>query len=259
MTKKKGIASKLFIGLTGLTLLSCCFLGTTFARYTSLSCCFLGTTFARYTSGGSGTAEVGVALWDVDFSGTGGTDSTGWETEMGDLSPAQESKDGWTEGGSRTHSTEKKLIGVVTNNSDVDASVTISLNSETPVFHNAKGIQMNEDVFGTGIASNGVDAGASMTEVQNLFSITVYYSTTNSAEAATKEFKDAQRLSAKTGDSTNSLYVFAVVTWTSSDNIQNDDDGTLADAIDTWVGENVASLSYSFTLTAVQASELPTA
>ena len=92
MTKKKGIASKLFIGLTGLTL---------------LSCCFLGTTFARYTSGGSGTAEVGVALWDVDFSGTGGTDSTGWETEMGDLSPAQESKDGWTEGGSRTHSTEK--------------------------------------------------------------------------------------------------------------------------------------------------------
>lgn len=241
MTKKKGIASKLFIGLTGLTL---------------LSCCFLGTTFARYTSGGSGTAEVGVALWDVDFSGTGGTDSTGWETEMGDLSPAQ---DGWTEGGSRTHSTEKKLIGVVTNNSDVDANVTITLNSETPVFHNAEGIQMNEDVFGTGIASNGVDAGASMTEVQNLFSITVYYSTTNSAEAATKEFEDAQRLSAKTGDSTNSLYVFAVVTWTSSDNIQNDDDGTLADAIDTWVGKNVASLSYSFTLTAVQASELPTA
>ena len=32
---------------------------------TLLSCCFLGSTFARYTSGGTGTATVQVAKWDV--------------------------------------------------------------------------------------------------------------------------------------------------------------------------------------------------
>lgn len=245
MTKKKGIASKLFIGLTGLTL---------------LSCCFLGTTFARYTSGGSGTAEVGVALWDVDFASTaGGADSTAWEVNMNDLSPAEESKTEWSAEGSRTNSTGKILVGVVTNNSDVDADVTITMNGNTPVFYNADGIQMNEDVFGAGIASNGVEAGASLTEVQNLFSIKIYYATTNDANAATNEFSTEQSLDAKQNETVDSLYVFAEVTWTSSDAIQNDTDGYLADAIDTWVGENVASLSYSFTLTAVQGSELPTA
>lgn len=245
MTKKKGIASKLFIGLTGLTL---------------LSCCFLGTTFARYTTGSTGTADVGVALWDVDFASTaGGEDSTAWEVNMNDLSPAEESRTEWGTEGSRTNSTGKILVGVVTNNSDVDADVTITMNANTPVFYNADGIQMNEDVFGTGIASNGVEAGASLTEVQNLFSIKIYYATTNDAEAATNEFSTEQSLDAKQNETVDSLYVFAEVTWTSSDEIQDDTDGYLADAIDTWVGENVASLSYSFTLTAVQGSELPTA
>ena len=46
MTKKKSIFIKLFVALVALTL---------------ISCCFLGSTFARYTSEDSGTASVNVA------------------------------------------------------------------------------------------------------------------------------------------------------------------------------------------------------
>lgn len=34
-TEKKRISSKIFVALAALTLVSCCFLGTTFARYTT--------------------------------------------------------------------------------------------------------------------------------------------------------------------------------------------------------------------------------
>ena len=52
MVKKKRIVSKLILALVVLT---------------AISCCFLGSTFARYTSGGSGASSVDVAKWDVQF------------------------------------------------------------------------------------------------------------------------------------------------------------------------------------------------
>ena len=50
MTKKKNIASKLVLVLFVLTL---------------ISCCLLGSTFARYVSSGTGSASIGIAKWDV--------------------------------------------------------------------------------------------------------------------------------------------------------------------------------------------------
>ena len=47
---KKRILTRVLIVIAALTLLSCCFLGSTFARYVT-------------SAGGSGT--VGVAKWDV--------------------------------------------------------------------------------------------------------------------------------------------------------------------------------------------------
>lgn len=46
MTQKRKLVSKLFVAVVVLTL---------------VSCCFLASTFARYTSGGSGTGTVEVA------------------------------------------------------------------------------------------------------------------------------------------------------------------------------------------------------
>ena len=62
MTKKKNIASKLVLVLFVLTL---------------ISCCLLGSTFARYVSSGSGQASVGIAKWDVDFEDGNGNAAAG--------------------------------------------------------------------------------------------------------------------------------------------------------------------------------------
>ena len=61
MTKKKNIASKLVLVLFVLTL---------------ISCCLLGSTFARYVSGGTGSASVGIAKWEIDITGGGTSGAT---------------------------------------------------------------------------------------------------------------------------------------------------------------------------------------
>ena len=50
MTKRKNVVSKMLLLVLILTL---------------ISCCFLGSTFARYTSSGNGTGTLQVAKWDV--------------------------------------------------------------------------------------------------------------------------------------------------------------------------------------------------
>lgn len=104
MKQKTRIASKLFAALVVLTL---------------ISCCFLGTTMARYTTSNSGVASVDVALWNITFTGNATDEST---FSFGDLSPAMEKYDGTA----RTNSTNPELIVSITNNSDVSAKVKVS-------------------------------------------------------------------------------------------------------------------------------------
>ena len=76
MVKKKRIVSKLILALVVLT---------------AISCCFLGSTFARYTSGGSGASSVEVAKWDVQFDA-----ETETPVELGMISPAETAYDAGT-------------------------------------------------------------------------------------------------------------------------------------------------------------------
>lgn len=57
------------------------------AALTLLSCCFLGSTFARYVTSASGSGTVGVAKWDIDISVNGSEASTTTFT-FGQLSPS---------------------------------------------------------------------------------------------------------------------------------------------------------------------------
>lgn len=225
MTKKKGIASKLFIGLTGLTL---------------LSCCFLGTTFARYTSGGSGTAEVGVALWNVNFStdGTATATTTKLSPDDGEYTYNETST-------ARTNSTDKFLVAAIVNDSDVAANVTIEYNSEA--------VYTTAASYGTGYtwsdAGVGTDQNPSEEQVDTLFSIELFSNTEADAAGASSFTSLTTQLAAGGGR----IYLYAVVTWTSADATSE----AFADALDTWVGENITALTYNFKFTAVQASELP--
>lgn len=229
MTKRKSIVSKVLLAIVALTL---------------ISCCFLGSTFARYTSGGTGSAGTSVALWDVTLNTSGQTDITATK-----LSPSDENYPGG--GSNRTKSTGKILVATLTNSGDVDASVTITVGDET--------IALRDRVsYGNGYTeenvSNEPDVGASTEQVANLFSIKLYqdYASTWSDGAV---ISGAVDLKAKSGDSATTVYIFAEITWTSTDN----EPEVVSDKIDTWAGENVASVSYAISYTAVQSSEQPNA
>lgn len=226
MTQRKSIGAKLFIALIALTL---------------ISCCFLGSTFARYTSGGNGKASTGVAAWNINVKGGGAEGSMDVDftnklsPSMADFSAEQ----------ARKNPTGKILIATIKNEGDVAAKVTIT--------HGDISIEKNGEYdTGTGITGdNASNDGVAPTadQVKALFDIKLYqdnsavYTSTGGAEIGS-----AINLAAK-----SEVYIFAEITWTSADTSGE----AVADAIDTWVGENVTKISYTFSYTAVQASEIP--
>lgn len=219
MTKKKGIASKLFLLVVLLTLISCCFLGSTFARYISTD---------------SGTATMQVAKWSIDVTNKEGGDMT--TAVFNKLSPAMEEYKSTP----RTNSTGKVLVATITNTGDVDALVSFTI-SEQPTLTQGEGA---ED-FGAGTYT--------LETIQGLFSIKLYTNTTSSADGAT-EYTPGETAAINVAATSGTLYVYAEVTWTSDDSTVF---GNAADERDTWVGQNVESVAYALTYTAVQNSEKP--
>ena len=228
MTQRKSIGAKLFIALIALTL---------------ISCCFLGSTFARYTSGGKGSASTGVAAWNINV--TGGDTSGSLDVNFTNkLSPSME--DFGSAEQIRKNPTGKILIATIRNECDVAAKVTITHGDITIT----KTVGSEYDT-GTGITGeNASKDGVAPTEdqVKALFEIKLYQD--NSAE-----YTDGTEIGGEINlPATNGVvYIFAEITWTSTDT----EGKAVADAIDTWVGENVTKISYTFSYTAVQASEIP--
>lgn len=230
MTQRKSIGAKLFIALIALTL---------------ISCCFLGSTFARYTSGGSGSASTGVAAWNINVKG-GGTSGNMDVDFTNKLSPSMDNFVSTSAEEARTNSTGKILIATIRNTGDVDAKVTITA-GDISITKNGE-VEYDK---GTGITKENVsNGGVAPTEgqVKGLFEIKLYQD--DSAEYTDgAEIGSEINLPATNGE----VYIFAEITWTSTDT-QGE---AVADAIDTWVGKNVTEISYTFSYTAVQASEIP--
>lgn len=211
MTQKRKLVSKLFVAVVVLTL---------------VSCCFLASTFARYTSGGSGTGTVEVATWAISGPGAGEISAT-----FDKLSPSKAEYNNTP----RTHSTAPVLVATIKNTGDVDALVTLTTGAST----------ITEPTGGWGGYTKG--------EIEGLFTIKLYTSDTDGAAdsvAGLTAYDEALNVPATNG----TLYVYAVVTWTSDDDTVK---GEPADARDTWVSENVTGVSFDISYTAVQNSELP--
>lgn len=213
------------------------------AALTLLSCCFLGSTFAKYVTDADGTAQIGVAKWDIDVevpAASGGTSAVTVNTSK--LSPDDTEYDQATHASKpRSHTSDKFLVAIVTNKSDVKATITVSA-GDTATCNVMEGAE-DQDGY--------VDKS---TEAAACFSIKFYTSDTNSAPDATTELSDTKKatLDAKTDSATDVIYIFAEVTWTSQDATEN------GDTLDTWIGQYVTSVSWTLTYSAVQASELPT-
>lgn len=236
MKQKTRIASKLFAALVVLTL---------------ISCCFLGTTMARYTSAGTGTATVKVAKWDVDLSATDNDDDADTTVlTFNKLSPSDDVANGVA---NRQKYSKLQVAASITNNSDVDAAVTIS----------AGDIQLS----GNSMAEDASTPNApTKDQVASLFTIKLYTAKSNTitdykSDDLTEITDNNNTVTLKANNTDNTadtLYVYAVVIWTSKDVNVTDPNGWVGDQLDTWAGINLTSVSWVLSYTAVQASELPT-
>lgn len=228
MKQKSRIVSKLFAALVILTLISCCFLGSTFARYTSQS---------------TGTASVGVAKWDVDI--TNGTNS--WETEL-DFAKLSPSMKGDTSA-DQYNSTGKVLVAEVQSKSEVAAKVTLSL-----------------DGWKLTTQDDGKTPGSAPTcpsddMVYGVFQVNIYIDAEQTARLsvganATENNSVTVDLEAVSGDDVASVQIYAEVVWLTKYQTGNYTAPWTADSLDTWIGENIASLGFTINCTAVQNSEL---
>lgn len=179
MTQKRKLVSKLFVAVVVLTL---------------VSCCFLASTFARYTSGGSGTGTVNVATWKITGKGTG--DAGEINATFNKLSP---SMDEYVDT-PRTHSTAPVLVATITYEIDVNGILTLTVGEET--------ITKTADDWGT----YGEEA------IKGLFDIQLYLSEAKASDVESlkgKEVASGAETPVTAGKGT--YYVYAVVTWTSDD------------------------------------------
>lgn len=235
MKQKRKILPKLFAALVVLTL---------------ISCCFLGTTFARYTSTGKNLASVEVANWDIKFENASSA-SLDENIKFGQLSPSKADAGAGT---TRSNSTAPKLVAVIKNNSEVNAKVSVTVGDVT-----LSALQ-GSLTYGSGSDTENPTED----QVKALFKIDLYYHDTSADIGSTSDLNkitlsdgkaDVKSLAAAADSNADAIYLYAVLTWTTDDTHTSAAGGWYGDALDTWVGENVAGVSYEVTYTAVQDSQ----
>lgn len=234
MTKSKKFVSRMMFALVILTL---------------VSFCFVGFTFARYTTGGTSTATVTVAKWDIAVTNTHTTTSP---LDLSTLSPKAEAYQGgesYDASKARSHSTARSQILTITNNSAVDANVTLTITVKVDT------VDLT-NVYKIGSTTEKADA----TYVEALVAKHISFDLYDAASAGNEITADGYTIPTLTAkvesQDAKVLDVYAVVTWTSDiDSVF----GAEADAEDTFIGQYVTGITYTVNYTAVQASQLPTA
>lgn len=218
MTQKRKLVSKLFVAVVVLTL---------------VSCCFLASTFARYTSGGSGTGTVEVATWKVTGEGAGQINA-----QFKQLSP---SMDAYVDT-ARKNSTAPVLVATITYDIDVNGILTLTADEET--------ITKTADDWGT----YDEEEIKGLFDIQLYLSDTTASSI---ADLTGKEVESGAETPVTAGKGTYYVYAVVTWTSDVGEITGPDYDGTDADARDTWVGANVTSVEYKLSYTFVQSSQLP--
>ena len=234
MTKKKNIASKLVLVLFVLTL---------------ISCCLLGSTFARYVSGGTGSASIGIAKWDV----SGLSDSM--DISVTKISPKKEAATETNKTTPRQNiAVAATALATITNHSDVDADVTVTVSGyQATLVTNAE------------FSETGWETDKKPSQAEFMDTVQLQFGTSADAQTQPTTWSTVNNttsfsvynnpLAAKTENATASICIWYRVVWESQDDNKKVDD---ADAFDTWIGQNVTSISANLSFSAVQGSELPT-
>lgn len=216
------------------------------AALTLLSCCFLGSTFARYVTSESGSAQIGVAKWDVSV-----TPSADLDVSTNKLSP---SKDVFVSGNVRKHSTETLQFASFTNSGDVDATVTLTLSANVSLKNtDGNAMPLPATLGSESYKLTQADANAVFTLSLQLWTkagITEIKPST-SGNTVTYTFDLPKGV---TGTGNDVCILQGTITWTSD--ISGDATGE-ADKRDTLLGEYVGSVHFAVNYSAVQAEEVP--
>lgn len=219
---------------------------------TLVSCCFLGSTFARYTSTGTGSATVQVAKWNIALNNSEMSTAT-TETNFNRLSPLDAEYNGAglefarkNVIGDVDNGNAPILVATIENQGEVDAELTISWSA--PTFYDEEG-----DVYHFRSWTPWTQGA-----IEEVFSLQLYYGTGSTWDAAygSNLIENGEELAyiLQADGGSDIIYIYATVTWTSDTAYAS---GASADARDTWIGQNIASVGWDLTYTAVQDSKLP--
>lgn len=230
--EKKSVLKKLTIGIAAMALISCAFVGGTFARYT---------TGEKEIPGG-----VNVADWKIEVI-----------EDAADIFEFTPNMDAYaTESGPRSKTvTEGGKILEIKNSGKVAATVTIKVDTASYVMEDKEGnpAQFPQYSVVDGEAVNAAWQNVSVDDIFTIHDLTVQYSGSTSVE--TEEPVGSVTTYAITLQAGESVIVsIGEVVWTSDLSGEN---GAYGDLRDTWIGENISQIGYKMTWSAVQAEEIP--
>lgn len=268
MEKNSKRSAKLIVVLIALLLIACSLLGFTLARY--------------ITEERDGQGGVNIAQWDIEWTDTlttaGGTGATlaMISPAMAEYSKTEDDTNGRTH--AITGGDSKALI--ITNKSDVKAIVTLKITNTLNFYSNS---EMGEDGLPetvteptTGDEWNGVKLSQIITAAKptgaadgELALVTVYQADgTAKTDTIPKTTQDNVTTYTITLDVGEKLEVtIGKITWTTdftddkqvtSDGYTTEDNVWEGDLRDTWIGENVGSVGFAYSWSAVQGSQVPT-
>lgn len=225
---------------------------------TLISGCFLGSTFARYVSKGDGSFTAGIAKWDINTVTSGSGTAV---VEIAEFSPKHEIFHSTAT--PRKNTVEIELASIQ-NSGDVDAYISFSIGDTVTLTGSSTTIDLGNLGGYTALGDISNDFAPTVDEINQIFTISgiTYTIGEPSGSPATEGSDDFAGMYLLEESST--LTISGTVTWTTD--IPNEvpaqaegwPNGIVdTDLRDTWIGENVTSLGWNFSWYAVQAETLP--
>lgn len=233
---------------------------------TLISGCFLGSTFARYVSKGEGDLSAGVAEWKITETVSAGEGGT--LTALSLFTPSM--TEFTSSSAPRSRKVENLTLITITNGGDVAAYVSVSVGNEVTLYNGDGKIDLTTTLPEKTLGVSN-DYAPTKDESNLIFTLTT------SLSYSQAEGNDGQTPTGgqQTGGDYDGMYllhpgdtltVTGTVTWTTD--VQGDATDLIsgflpdlnvveADIRDTWIGESVTSIGWDYSWYAIQAEELP--
>lgn len=253
-------SAKLIVVLIALLLIACSLLGFTLARY--------------ITEERDGQGGVNIAQWDIEWTDTlttaGGTGAT-----LAMISPAMEEYDSTNRTHAITDGDSKALI--ITNKSDVKATVTLKITNKLNFYSNSEKdeetglpetVTKPTSAEWTNVELSQIITAAKPTGAEDgeLALVQVYAAGSNTPkqdagiQKSTAEGVTTYTITLDVGEKLE--VTIGKITWTTDlqGETWSDEDNSVmpGDLRDTWIGENVGSVGFAYSWSAVQGSQVPT-